>query len=430
MMQSLLQRILTTLAQAYLARYKPAIVAVTGNVGKTSTKEAIGAVLGTIMRVRMSGGNLNNELGVPLSIIGDWSEEYYQKGSSFFLWAKVITRGIIGLIFPLEYPKVLVLEYGADHPGDIARLVKLYKPTVGVVTAVGEIPVHVEYFSGPEALAKEKSELVRALDPRSLAILNFDDQVVLDMQTVTKAQVRTFGFGDGASVRISNLDLSTDDRGRPQGINFKLHLDGSLMPMKIEGSLGRSQTYASAAAAIVGLHFGMNLVEINKGLLSYRGTPGRLRIIPGIRGSVIIDDTYNAAPAAMHLALDTLRNCSAPRKVAVLGDMLELGRYSLEVHRTAGNKVGNLVHALVCVGEKAKFIADSAANQMAREQIYTFHTSEEAKSKVQELIKEGDLVLVKGSQGMRMEKIVEEIMAEPERKEELLVRQSKKWLSK
>ncbi len=429
-MQSLLQKIITLLAQAYLRRYNPAIVAVTGNVGKTSTKEAIGAVLGAKMKARVSGGNLNNELGVPLTILGDWADEYYEKGSSIFLWLKVVLRGVFGLVIPLTYPEVLVLEYGADHPGDIARLAKLYKPNVGVVTAVGEIPVHVEYFSSPEALAKEKSQLVRALDSSDLAVLNFDDQVVLDMKEVTNAQVRTFGFGDNASVRISNLDLSMDDRGRPLGVNFKLHMNGSFVPMKTDGSLGKSQAYASAAAAIVGLHFRMNLVEINDGLLRYQGTPGRLRILPGIRDTVIIDDTYNAAPAAMHMALDTLQECSAPRKVAVLGDMLELGKYSIDAHRAVGDKVGNLVHALVCVGEKAKLIADSAANQMAQDQIFIFHTSEEAKQKVQELLKEGDLVLVKGSQGMRMEKIVEEIMAEPERKSELLVRQSKKWRSK
>ena len=174
----------------------------------------------------------------------------------------------------------------------------------------------------------------------------------------------------------------------------------------------------------------MNLVEITEGLSRYQGMPGRLRVLSGIKGTVIIDDTYNAAPASMELALDTLKECSAPRKVAILGDMLELGTYSMEAHRMIGNKVGHLVHLLICVGEKAQLIADSASTNMAKDQILTFHTSDEARMKVQELLREGDLVLVKGSQGIRMEKVVEEIMAEPEKKRDLLVRQSKKWLKK
>lgn len=429
-MRNFLQKILTVLARAYIVKYKPAIVAVTGNVGKTSTKEAIGAVLASHKRVRVSGGNLNNELGVPLTILGDWSEKYYRHGSSLNLWFMVLLQGVLGLISQKDYPEILVLEYGADHPGDIGQLVKLYKPQVSVVTAVGEIPVHVEYFSSPEAVATEKSKLVRTLDAGGLAVLNYDDPVVYGMKEVTKAQVKTFGTGDKASVRISNIDITTDNKGRPMGINFKLHMDGSFVPVKIHGSLGKGQAYASAAAMLVGWHFGLNMVQISQGLISYQGTPGRLRIIKGIKDSIIVDDTYNSAPAAMHLALDTLQECSAPRKIAVLGDMLELGKYSIEAHRAVGNKAGNLVNVLVCVGEKAKFIADSAANQMSKDSIFIFHTSDEAKLKVQELIEPGDLVLVKGSQGMRMEKIIEEIMLEPGRKGELLVRQSKKWQAK
>jgi len=152
--------------------------------------------------------------------------------------------------------------------------------------------------------------------------------------------------------------------------------------------------------------------------------------LPGIKTSIILDDTYNASPSAMHVALETLRDLPAKRKVAVLGDMLELGKYSVQAHQTAGDMAGAIADILVCVGEKAKFIADAARNEMESDHIITFHDSDEAKLKVQELLQPGDLVLVKGSQGKRMEKIVEEIMAEPQRKRELLVRQSEGWLKK
>ena len=174
----------------------------------------------------------------------------------------------------------------------------------------------------------------------------------------------------------------------------------------------------------------MNLVKISDALSAYRGPAGRLKILKGIKNSFLIDDTYNASPSSTHLALETLKELPAKRKIAVLGDMLELGKYSIQAHRDAGNFAGTLADILITVGSRAKFIADAAGNQMSKENIFSFDTSVEAGQKARELVQEGDLVLIKGSQGIRMEKIVEEIMAEPEKKKELLVRQSKKWISK
>ncbi len=417
-------------------RFKPMIIAVTGNVGKTSTKEAIATVVGKVKSVR-TAAYLNNEFGVPLAIFGGWTDEYYDQGSSFWFWFKVLFISYFKLLFIKNYPEVLVLEYGADRPGDIKRLSKKYKPHIGVVTAVGEVPVHVEYFSGPEAVAREKSRLVEALSATDFAVLNFDDLAVLEMKEKTKAKVITFGFGEGATVRVSNLEPWTEN-GIPEGVGFKMNYNDSFVPFKLFGSLGKSQGYAAAAAAAVGSIFGMNLVDISEALSEYRGPKGRLKILEGIKNSIVIDDTYNASPLSTHLALETLRDLPGTRKVAVLGDMLELGKYTIGAHKEAGNMAGSFVDLLICVGSRAKFIADSAFNQLAptgasgipKDNIYKFDTSDAAKLKVKELIKEGDLVLVKGSQGMRMEKIVEEIMAEPERKKELLVRQSKKWLLK
>lgn len=430
-MKLILQKILTVLAKAYLAKYKPKIVAVTGNTGKTSTKEAIAAVLkATGKIVRMSGGNLNNELGVPLAILGDWAEEYYEKGGSARFWLKVILKSWIGLLFGGNYPEILVLEYGADRPGDIAKLAKNFKPSVGVVTAIGEIPVHVEYFSGPQELAEEKSKLIEALGISDFAVLNQDDEVVLGMKDKTRGKIVSFGFGDGADVRISDFNLKFGSAGEPEGVVFKLHHGEGFTPFKIIGSLGKSQAWSASAAAAVGLIFGLNLVKISDALSAYHGPAGRLRILKGIKSSWLIDDTYNASPASVHLALETLKALPASRKVAILGDMLELGQYSVQAHQSVGNFTGTVADLLITVGPRAKFIAEAAGNQMPNQNIYNFETSLEAVPKVRELIREGDLILVKGSQGMRTEKIVEEIMAEPEKKRELLVRQSKKWINK
>jgi len=437
---------LNLLAKLYLRRFKLMIIAITGNVGKTSTKEAIAAVIGSVKSVRSSKGNLNNEFGVPLAIIGGFDEEYYEKGSSPWFWFKVIVVGCWLLVVPRllagiqapprrgqgvghNYSEILILEYGADKPGDIKRLVKKFRPHIGVVTAVGDIPVHVEFFSGSEAVAREKSKLIEVLEPTGYAILNSDDDVVLDMKEKTRAKVLTYGFGDGASIKISSFEYKIDGN-MPIGVNFKLHYGpNSFVPVNINGSLGKSQAWSAAAAAAVGIALGLNLVEISDALSYYDGPKGRLKILAGIKNSWIIDDTYNASPASTHLALSVLRELPAVRRVAVLGDMLELGKYTVQAHQTIGDLVGGFVDVLICVGARAKFIADSAGNQMPKENIHVFDTADTAKRKVQELVNEGDLILIKGSQGMRMEKIVEEIMAEPLRKKELLVRQSKKWLN-
>src|SRR3989344_5629094 len=418
------------IARMYLWRFKPMIIAITGNVGKTSTKEAVVAVLSSIKRVRSGKGNLNNEFGVPLVIVGNWADDYYEGGNTLWFWVRVLLISFFGWFFARNYPRVLVLEYGADKPGDIKRLVEKFRPHIGIVTAVGEIPVHVEFFSGSEAVAREKSRLIEALEPTGYAILNSDDDVVLDMKKRTKATVVTYGFGEGAEVRVSNFDYKTDNN-IPLGTSFKLHYGpNSFVPVNVMGSLGPSQAYAAAAAAAVGIALDMNLVEISDALSYYDGPKGRLKILAGVKNSWIIDDTYNASPASTHLALDTLKSLPAKRKIAVLGDMLELGKYTIQAHQAVGDLAGSFVDLLICVGSKAKFIADSAENQMPKENIFIFEESDMAKNKIQELVKEGDLILVKGSQGVRMEKIVEEIMAEPDKKKELLVRQSKKWLSK
>lgn len=444
---------LNILARIYLYWYKPIIIAITGNVGKTSTKEAITTVLSSIKRVRSGKGNLNNEFGVPLTIIGDWSDDYYETGNSAFFWLKVIAvstwRLIKGVslikrvrylfskkryltLYPelTSYPEILVLEYGADKPGDIYKLCNKFKPHISVVTAIGEIPVHVEFFQTPAALAKEKSELTKCLNGNDYVVLNYDDQVVLDMKENTKARMMSFGFGEQATVKILNFDFRSDNAGRPIGVSFKLHYGSAnnFVPVKIDGSLGKSQAYAAAAASAVGVIFKMNLVDISEALSDYRGPKGRLKILKGIKNSTIIDDTYNASPSSTHLALETLQQARPVRRVAILGDMLELGEYTELAHRAIGDFAGSFADMLICVGLRSKFIADSAANQMSKDNIFHFDTAIEALSKIDPLIKEGDLVLVKGSQGIRMEKIVEEIMAEPESKKELLVRQGKKWV--
>ncbi|MDP1719159.1 MAG: Mur ligase family protein [bacterium] len=399
-----LKSILGTLARWTLRKYQPGIVGITGTVGKTSTREAVLAALRSIRKARASTGNFNNEFGLPLTILGSW-----EKAGGIFFWLKVIMVSLGRLIIHRPYPEILVLEYGADKPGDLKYLLDIARPQIGVVTAIGDIPVHVEFYTGPDAVAREKSRLVEALPAIGFAVLNFDDEAVYEMREKTRAHVITYGFASGAEVRITNFETRTE-AGRPGGLSFKLEYGGSFVPVRLDGAFGKAQAYAAAAAAAVGLSFGMNLVRISEALAYYQVPARRGRIINGIKDTLIFDDCYNASPLSMHAAIDTLRDFKASRKVAVLGDMLEIGKYAIEAHENAGRLAEKVFDILVTVGPRARFIADAANKAgMSRKNILTFDFVDEAKIPLQDLLKKGDLVLVKGSRAIGLDKIVEEI---------------------
>ncbi len=422
-MKFILEQFLRILAKLTLKRYKPFIVGVTGSVGKTSTKLAIYSVLKSSFRTRMAGGNLNNEIGLPLTIIGN-----YKETGGLFFWLGVFLRALFQIIWTASYPKVLILEYGADKPGDIGYLVKIARPDMAVVTAIGDTPAHIEFYESRDEVVKEKSKLVSALRPEGIAVLNSDDAEVLEMQTLTKAKVFSYGFVQGSYVRIDGFE-NRSEFGKPVGASFKLDALGSFVPVKLQGVFGEGQAYAAAAAACAGLAKGVNLVKIAEALGFYIGVPGRSRLIPGLKDSYIIDDTYNASPISTSAALKVLSELKAPKKIAVLGDMLELGKYSNYAHEEIGKQVSQITDVLVTVGPSAKFIAEAARqNNFPQKDIYEFNDSEEAKEKIRKLIEDQTLILVKGSQAMRMEKIVLEIMVSPEDAPKLLVRQYGQWL--
>ena len=416
--------ILRTLARATLARYSPGIVGITGSVGKTSTKEAVRTVLAAERTVRAPAKNFNNELGLPLAILGDW-----ESAGGVFFWLKVICVSIWRLIVKSkEYPEVLVLEYAIDRPGDMKYLLEIARPHIGLFTAMGDVPVHVEFFTGPEAVMREKARLISQLPATGFAILNIDDPLVMEAKSQTRAQVMTFGFDEKADVRVTNFSNNFD--GKSGGISCKLTYGGSIVPVRIDRALGKAQAYSIGAAAVVGLIFGLNLVRIAEALSSYEAPAGRLKLVRGIRESFLIDDTYNAAPTAMHSALETLKSLNAKRKIAVLGDMLEIGKYTLEVHEGVGKSVKKIgVDMLLTVGIRGKLIAEAAIKEgMSEKSVFQFTDIYEASEFLEAKIQKGDLILVKGSQGVRLEKVVKELMAEPARAKELLVRQDAEWV--
>jgi len=413
--------LLTIEGKLILWKYKPKIVAITGTVGKTSTKDAIALILATKFNVRKSEKSYNSELGVPLTIIGAKSA-----WNNVFEWLTVFIKGIKVLIKEEHYPQWLILEMGVGKPKDMECLVSWVFPNIVVFTALAEIPVHVEKFQGPEELIKEKAKLMTGLKKDGCLILNGDDKMTLELKKETEAKIITYGFTEELDLMASNYNIS------PDGITFKVDYKGTIIPVRIPNTFGKQYVYTALAALAVGISLDLNLVETVEAVSKFKPPPGRLNLLEGIKNSFILDDTYNSSPIAALAALEVLKTLPAERKIAVLGDMLELGKFTIEEHKKAGRLIKDFnIDLLFTVGPRAKFIADEArAIGFNPENIFEFSNSEEAKIPLQEKIKQGDLILVKGSQAMRMEKIVEEIMTHPELKEELLVRQEKEWLNK
>lgn len=402
-MKKILEYCLQYLAKAMIWRYQPGIIGITGSVGKTSAKEAIKTVLGRYRRVRASAGNFNNEIGLPLAILGHWN-----KIGGIFFWLKVIIISLFRLVLKTNYPEILILEYAADRPGDLKYLLNIARPQIGIITAIGETPVHIEFYADPEAVAREKSKLIEKLPAIGFAVLNKDDETIMNLKEQTRAHIMTFGFSSKANVKITNFENRFDDKLK--GISFKLEHGGSFVPARLNNVFGRSQAYAAAAAACLGLIFGLNMVKIAEALSDYQSPPGRMKLLAGIKKTSILDDSYNASPLSTQAALETLKDLKAERKIAILGDMLEIGKYTLEAHEEIGWLAAKTADILITVGPRAKFIAKAAGEKgMPYKNIFSFRTAEEAKIDVQKIIKGGDLILIKASRAINLDKIVEEI---------------------
>jgi len=398
-------------SRLFLKRYNPTIIAVSGGAGKTTTKLAIESALKNTKTVRVSSSNssLSNKEASVLSILGSW-----EKTGGFFFWFKVFFFSIFNLIFKSKkYPQVLVLEFGAERQGDIKELVRIAKPSIVVVTSVGSIPPHSESFPTAESAIREKTKILELLPSSGCAILNYDDPAVLEMKERTKAEIITFGFKKGADMRISNFSLREEDE-KPKGISFKLNSQNSLVPVHLDGVFGKSSAYAAAAASAVALRFNSNLVKIFQNLSANFSTPAQhLKLLPGIKETFIIDDTCGSSPISLKEALDVLKTIPAKRKIAVLGDMSSLGRYTIDVHEEAGNLAAAVIDFLITIGARSKFTAAAAIKKMPKLKVFSFDSKEEAGRKLQSIIKKGDLILIKASEEIQAEKVVEEIKQIP-----------------
>lgn len=415
-MKSLFKKIITYIiiseSKLILKKYKPSIITVTGSVGKTSTKDAIYTVLAKSGHVRKSDKSFNSEIGVPLTIIGcpnGWDDP--------FIWLKNIFQGIELILFNSDYPKCLVLEIGADHPGDIKNMTKWLRSDIVVITKVSEVPVHVEFFKSPEEVFEEKFSLVDSLNNDGVLIVSADDRRLISASLKVKQKVMTFSIENLSTVSASEIELNTEI-----GVIFKLKYDENKYSVKINGVLGNQQIYPIIAAFTVGIARKIPVNEIIESLKNHIAPKGRMNLVKGLNGCIIIDDTYNSSPDALHEALATLAKVQCVgKKIAVLGDMMELGKFAAEEHKKAGEVAKRSCDILITVGPRARLMNSDAIH---------FDSSTEAGEYLKGIVGQGDIVLIKGSQFVRLERATKAILAEPERAHELLVRQDPEWLAK
>jgi UDP-N-acetylmuramoyl-tripeptide--D-alanyl-D-alanine ligase len=421
-------RVLTWEAKMVLRRYKPKIIAITGSVGKTSTKDAIYVALTPYVHVRRSEKSYNSEMGVPLSILGlpnGWNNP--------FLWAQILVQGLWMIAFPQKYPEWLVLEVGADKPGDIKSIAAWLKPDVVVLTRFPDVPVHIEFFESKEHVIEEKTSLALALKSDGLLVINGDDPLITPLAGKCGARTVGYGFKETNQVWAKHVTFNYVDDGAghkiPRGREWRLVVPEYEYIVSMPYIIGESHISAALAASAVVYGLGFNLEKAVAALYEYRTPPGRLSLLPGINGSIIVDDTYNSSPVALKASLELLQQVQIPgRKIAVIGDMMELGKYTQEAHEEIGKMLPGMCDFVVTVGIRTKYIdegAESVGFNMTK--IRHLETADQAGDFLKSMIGSGDMILVKGSQSVRLERAVKQLLADPSRAKDWLVRQEKEW---
>ncbi len=418
--------ILTLQARLILKKYKPQVILVTGSVGKTSAKDAAYTALSATHFVRRSEKNYNGDIGVPLTVLGvpnGWGNPLQ--------WLRNIADGFFLIITQAPYPAWLILEVGADRPGDISLLLSWLRPQVVIATRFPTVSVHVEFYDSPEAVQEEEMAPVSWLRPGGTLVANADDEFIAGTAAPEGAQRLTFGIHSMADLRATGLKALTR-AGMPHGIAFDVKHEGEKAHIALEGVAGEAHVYAVLAGIGAALAIGVPLAQAAAAFGMHKTPAGRMRLIPGIKDSVLLDDSYNSSPVAVAEALKTLT--SLPRKgkrIAVMGDMLELGSYSVQEHFEAGTLAAGSADLLVTVGVRARGYAEGAQKAgMLPENILQFDKSQDAAEHLLSVVAEGDLVLIKGSQGMRTERVTKALMANPKDAAKLLARQDAEWLTR
>jgi UDP-N-acetylmuramoyl-tripeptide--D-alanyl-D-alanine ligase len=429
-LKNLAKRILKLEARLVLKKYKPKIIAVTGSVGKTLAKEALYLVLSKHLFVRKSEKSFTAELGIPLAIIGCpysiWNP---------FEFAKNILFGVWILIFKSDYPEWIILEIDADKPGDLVSAADLIEPDVVVLTAIGDVPAHIETFFYLESFLAEQKYFLDSLKRNGVLVYDADDATASRLASEIETDKISCGATGENVVRAfeSEILYGNGKTGSiPIGMSFNLEFKSEQHKLNIFETIGAQNIKLSLLAFGAATHLGLVPKDITSALNKFVSIPGRMKLVQGIKETIIIDDSYNSSPQAMSVAIKAVSEIKAvEKKIFVIGDMLELGRFSSDEHKKIAISVKDAASNVICVGIRTRKLRDELINLGFDEtKIISIDTSIEAGKELQGILDVGDIVLVKGSQAMRMERIVEEIMKHPEDKGKLLVRQEPEWLNR
>jgi len=369
---------LGALASGHRAGFAGPVIAITGSNGKTTTKEMCAAILGSLAPCLSTKGNLNNEYGLPLTLLEREADQ-----------------------------RSVVVELGMNHRGEIARLTAIAHPTIGVLTNVGT--AHIEFLGSRDEIAREKGDLLAALPAEGVAVVNADDPRARAQAERSRARAFRFGLAEDADVRAERVTALGE-----RGYAFDLVAGGERQAVHVAG-IGEATVSNALAAAAAALAAGCSLAEAAIGLAAYRPVGGRMEPLSLPRNIIVINDTYNANPQSMELALRSLASLrGASRGVAVLGDMGELGETAAEAHRAAGRLVAELgLDFLFTLGPRAEETARGALDagmEPARVRVGKDH--DELGSALRAMLRGNDWVLVKGSRSMRMERVVQALARE------------------
>lgn len=416
MFKKILQNIIERKVTKYIKRHEPVLIVVVGSVGKTSTKQAIATVLSEKYRVRASQGNHNTAFSAPLAILG---VEYPADIRSLSEW-RAVMQAIKARINEPKDVDVIVQELGTDSPGDIAAFGRYLRPNVAVVTAVSE--EHMEFFGTLDAVAAEELSVAHFSE---LTIINRDDVDSKYASLADTHTIDTYGISEKAEYRLELSDANPLE-GR---IGRLICPEWGDLPLSMQ-LIGDHSLKSAVAAACVGAKLGLTSEQVAIGVSKIKPAPGRMRVLRGLGGTTLIDDTYNASPLAMKAALETLYKIDAPMRIAILGSMNELGQSSAQAHEQIGLLCDpSKLDWVVTIGEDAKKYLAPAANKKGC-QAEEFMSPYDAGAFVHRVMKEGAVILAKGSQNGVFAEEALKILLHSTEEEDQLVRQSDAWLKK
>jgi UDP-N-acetylmuramoyl-tripeptide--D-alanyl-D-alanine ligase len=428
-------QILSAESRKLLKLHKPYIIAVTGNVGKTTTKDYIYNFLKFKFKsnVRASLKSENSEFGVNLTILGEKNA-----WNSPLAWMKVILKGFWQIVAVQKYPQILVLEVGADKPGDIRYISTIFKPDMVVLTAFQDSPTHGEYFLNVDQHINEKKVLVSALKKGGVLIYNADDKVFTRLaheKAVKDPTVKLYSYGfNGDQVKVLEASNAYDENSEIIGMKYRFQVEmeniSEVIEIRLPGILGIAHSYSIASAIVISVLMEMSKQEIVNSTAKFEYAKSRMRLLNGINNSKIIDDSYNASPIAFQNAFEIISKILVKgKKIGIFGHMAELGTKTNEEHFKTAFDAAQIFDSIILSGRhndlylnglrEAKFNLDN---------VYLCENAHQVNHVIGEndLVGNGDLVFVKGSQSARLERVVANLLVNPHDRA-YVTRQEEEW---